>query len=287
MLLDLSNPMHPDNLMELSSPIAKDLYVRGTLQVSDKRSVAIVGTRRPTVYGIETARRITEAAVSSGYTVVSGLARGIDTEAHRTALRSGGRTIAVLGNGIERIYPEENHWLADEISQNGAVISEFDPGVPPRKQNFPIRNRTVVQLSESVVVIEAPEKSGSLITAGIALSLGKKVYVVPGRIGDDSCLGNLELLKTMRDNPNLQLITSFDEPFLSGGCIDYEKGVDLDLNGEERKVYDILNHNREGLIFDQIVVKSGFGAEELPSVLLNLVLRDVVEEKPGKIFKLL
>ena len=146
------------------------------------RSVAVVGSRRATPYGLEVAETLAADLAARGVTIVSGLARGIDSAAHRGALRVGGRTLAVLGSGVDVIYPPENRRLAAEIAERGALISQFAPGTPPLPQNFPTRNEVIAGLSLAVVVVEAAEKSGSLITARLAAELGREVLAVPGRI---------------------------------------------------------------------------------------------------------
>ena len=148
----------------------------------DALAVAIVGSRRATAYGLEVAETLAADLAARGVTVVSGLARGIDSAAHRGALRVGGRTLAVLGSGVDVIYPPENRRLADEIAERGALVSQFAPGTPPLPQNFPTRNQVIAAMSLAVVVVEAAEKSGSLITARLAAELGREVLAVPGRI---------------------------------------------------------------------------------------------------------
>jgi DNA processing protein len=157
------------------------LWVRGELLPDDALAIAIVGTRRATPYGLATAERLAADLAARGVTVVSGLARGIDSAAHRGALEAGGRTIAVLGCGIDVVYPPENRALMDAIAQRGAIVSQFPPGTPPLAGYFPARNRTLAGLALGVVVVEAAERSGALITAGFAGDLGREVFAVPGK----------------------------------------------------------------------------------------------------------
>jgi DNA processing protein len=174
---------------------APPLDVRGTLVGGDALAIAIVGSRRATAYGLGVAETLAGDLAARGITVVSGLARGIDTAAHRGALGAGGRTIAVLGSGIDVIYPPENRALAREIEARGALVSQFPPGMTPRPWNFPARNRILAALVLGVVVVEAAERSGALITAGFAADLGREVFAIPGRITDVASVGSLRLLQ--------------------------------------------------------------------------------------------
>ena len=169
--------------------------MRGAVRAEDTLAVAIVGSRRPTTYCVEMAGRLAADLAARGVTIVSGLARGIDTAGHRGALAAGGRTIAVLGTGIDVHYPPENRALAEEIEASGALISQFFPGTRPHPWNFPERNRTIAGLALGVVVVEAAERSGALITAGAAGDLGREVFAVPGRVTTDTARGPHGLLR--------------------------------------------------------------------------------------------
>jgi DNA processing protein len=175
-------------------PAAPDLYVRGHLARDDALAIAIVGARRATAYGLEVAERLAGDLAARGVTIVSGLARGIDTAAHSGALAAGGRTVAVLGCGIDVVYPPENAPLLGQILDRGAVVSQFTPGTPPLAYNFPARNRTLAGLALGVVVVEAGERSGALITAGFAGDLGREVFAVPGRITSETSRGPHRLI---------------------------------------------------------------------------------------------
>lgn len=172
---------YPELLKNISDP-PPVLYVRGTLFKEDAAAVAIVGTRSATPYGMETARRLAEELVRCGVTVVSGLAEGIDRAAHEGALKAGGRTIAVLGHGLSLVYPTHHRELAERITRSGCLLSEFPMGEPPNAWNFPKRNRIISGLSLGVVVVEAPVRSGALITAREAMEQGREVFAVPGPI---------------------------------------------------------------------------------------------------------
>lgn len=299
---------HPDRILKLDPEIGLPLDIVGSILPCDADAVAIVGSRKPSLYGIKLAEKAAAAAVKSGKTVISGLARGIDTESHRTALKYGGRTIAVLGTGINVVYPEENIGLAEEIKASGAVISQFPPDTPPIGRNFPIRNETVAKMCGSLILVQAAAKSGSLITARLALEYGKKVFVCPGEIGDPLFEGNYGFLKKYRKNKNLKLLFDFDMLNEMDGYFDrnfeffsekqnsdnaeifeekpfFEENKELQLEGSEKIVYNIIKSKPSGVDFDTITVLSGIGAAELPAILLTLVLEGAVSELSGKIYK--
>ncbi len=179
--ITLLDDEYPALLRQIDSPPPL-LYIRGRLTEADSRAFSIVGTRSPTAYGLQAAQELTAALVTSGLTIVSGLAKGIDSAAHRTALGNGGRTIAFLGHGIDRVYPATNGALAAEIVKNGALITEFPLGTPPDGGNFPMRNRLISGISLGVLVVEATAHSGALGTARAALDQGREVFAVPGSI---------------------------------------------------------------------------------------------------------
>jgi len=190
----LGDANYPANLREISTPPER-LYVRGAVTDDDALAVAIVGSRTATSYGLAVAERLAAELAARGITVVSGLARGIDSAAHRGALRASGRTIAVLGSGVDVIYPPENRRLAREIEARGAVLSQFAPGTRPLAGHFPARNRVIAGLALGVVVVEAAERSGSLITAGLAGELGREVMAVPGPVTSAQSVGAHRLIQ--------------------------------------------------------------------------------------------
>ena len=192
--IPLGDTAYPANLREIHAPPAR-LYVRGTLVEDDALAVAIVGSRAATPYGVAVAERLAADLAARGVTVVSGLARGIDSAAHRGALRAGGRTIAVLGSGVDVIYPPENRRLAGDIEASGALVSQFEPGTSPLAGYFPARNRVIAGLSLAVLVVEAAEKSGSLITAGLAAEMGREVLAVPGPLTSPQSVGAHRLIQ--------------------------------------------------------------------------------------------
>ena len=299
---------HPDKILGLAEKTGIPLFVEGSILKCDAGGVAIVGSRKPSVYGIKLAEKAAEAAVKSGKTVISGLARGIDTESHRAALKYGGRTIAVLGTGINVIYPEENVALAEEIKHKGALVSQFPPDTPPIGRNFPIRNEIVAKMCDTLVLVQAAAKSGSLITARLALEFGKRVFVCPGEIGDPLFEGSYGFLKKYRRCKNLSILFDFDMLSENCGCFDRNFGLfsegqsrncaeissekpflaekkEPQLAGTEKIVYNIIKSNPSGVDFDTLTVLSGIGAAELPAVLLTLVLDGIVSELNGKIYK--
>ena len=299
---------HPDRILGLRPEIGIPLDIEGAVLKCDADGVAVVGSRKPSLYGIKLAAKAADIAVKSGKTVISGLARGIDTESHRSALKSGGRTIAVLGTGINVIYPEENVGLAEEIRHSGALISQFPPDTPPIGRNFPIRNEIVAKMCGSLVLVQAAAKSGSLITARLALEYGKKVFVCPGEIGDPLFEGSYNFLKKYRRCKNLKILYDFDMlsensgyfdrnfelfsggktaeiPEISGKNAAFEGKGGRQLAGNEKIVYNIIKSNPSGIDFDTLTVLSGVGAAELPAVLLTLVLDGMVSELNGKIYK--
>ena len=193
-ILTLSSPDYPRLLREIHDP-PPVLYVKGTLLPEDEAAVAIVGTRSATPYGLTHARAFGEELARCGITVISGLAEGIDREAHEGALNAGGRTIAVVGHGLDTIYPRQHRELAERIAQSGCILSEFSVGMPPLKENFPQRNRIISGLSLGTLVVEAPVRSGALITARTAMEQGREVFAMPGPISSRQSEGTHALLK--------------------------------------------------------------------------------------------
>lgn len=193
-IITWDSPDYPANLSTIAQP-PPVLYVKGALTPADEWAVGMVGTRRATAYGREVARDLASQLAANGVTVVSGLARGIDSVAHKAALDAGGRTIAVLGCGLDYVYPAENRPLAEAIAQAGAVVSDYALGTQPDAINFPPRNRIISGLSKGVVVVESPEGGGALITADFAAEQGRDVFAVPGSILAAACRGTNKLIQ--------------------------------------------------------------------------------------------
>lgn len=193
-LIKLHAPDYPASLQALEDPPVA-LFVRGNFRESDRFGVAIVGTRRASPYGRMVAERLSHDLAQAGLTIISGGAAGIDTIAHQATLAAGGRTIAVLGSGLDVPYPPSNHALFERIASQGVLVSEFPPGSPPDSWRFPVRNRLIAALALAVVVVEAPEESGALITARIAAEIGREVFVVPGNVDNPNMVGSHRLIK--------------------------------------------------------------------------------------------
>jgi len=258
------------------------IFVAGQLTEDDNKTVAIVGSRNASEYGRATAARLAGDLSHHGVTVVSGLALGVDSSAHRGALAAGGRTIAVLGSGIDVIYPRENKGLYKEIAEQGAVVSEFFPGIDPSPGHFPRRNRVISGLSQAVVVVEAGEKSGALVTADLALSQGKKLFAIPGPLSSRMSTGTNDLIKS-----GAALLTSVEDifsvlPELKNDYIPARKIDPVDLTASERTVYEKLSDAPRQL--DDLVRESGLSAAETTSYLLSLELRGLIRQLSGKRF---
>ncbi len=193
-VIDLYHADYPARLRTISDAPAV-LFVKGTLLPADQQAMAIVGSRRASPYGRHVAAELAAGLAGRGFTVVSGMALGADAAAHEGCLRAGGRTIAVLGSGLDIVYPPEHVALYERIAAAGAVISEYPPGTPPARTNFPVRNRLISGLALGVVVVEAPEKSGALITATHALEQGREVFAVPGSVNSSQNRGAHQLLR--------------------------------------------------------------------------------------------
>lgn len=256
----------------------KTLYVLGGLPGPSRPSVAVVGARRSTSYGDNIARQFSAELAANGIQIISGLAWGIDTAAHTGALEGGGETYAVMGCGVDVCYPAGNRKLYDWILQEkrGGIISEQEPGRPPLAGFFPARNRIISGLADLVLVVEAREKSGSLITADQALEQGKDVYVVPGRITDELSRGCLNLLKQgagLADSPETLLEALHMTK--NGRCKNSKNGKVL-LAKDENIVYSWIRLQPAGL--EDLIAKTGFPASRVLSVLTGLELKGLIRE---------
>ena len=255
------------------------LYVKGELCETDRKAIAIVGTRHPTHYGRTVAEKLSMQVAAAGFTVVSGLASGVDTAAHRGALNfKGGRTIAVLGGAIDCLYPPENEILADEIARHGAVITEYPLGRQPDKTTFPVRNRIISGLSMGVIVVEATRQSGAMITASQALSQGRQVFAVPGRIDNIQSSGCHELLKN-----GAILTTSVDDILEAFEFIiprrEIEQQTEL-LSEKDKIILDVLSEGEKDV--DQLIRASGMSPSEINVALLSLEMRHLIHVLPGR-----
>jgi len=266
------------------------LFVRGTLLPQDSLSVAIVGARHATAYGLKVAEQLGAALARSGYTVVSGLARGIDAAAHRGALRAGGRTIAVLGSGVLSIYPPEHADLAQEVIDNGALISELPPLTAPHEGTFPQRNRIVSGLSLGVVVVQAADRSGALITARLATEQGREVFAVPGAIDCRMSRGSHRLI---RDGAKLvesvdDILEEFGPLFETATTADgraVQSAAELQLGDIERTVLDACDALAGGgtkpVAIDDLVDATGLAASQVLATIGVLEMRRLIRRLPG------
>jgi DNA processing protein len=261
------------------------LYLKGEIRREDEKAVAVVGSRSTSDYGRRVARDLCRGLASLGFTVVSGMARGIDGTAHETSLNAGGRTIAVLGSGVDRVYPAEHDKLYRRISENGAVISEFPMGTRPLAFNFPARNRLISGLSLGVVVVEATEKSGSLITAALALEQGREVFAVPGEVGASRSRGVHRLIRQ-----GAKLVETVDDimeeiaPQLlvrSGKAVSApRRTLPQNLGDEFQRIFDLFQERP--LQIDEVIESSGCSPSRVSEILLKLELQGYIKQLPGK-----
>lgn len=261
------------------------LYVKGKLQPGDKQGIAVVGTRNAGIYGMEMAEKLGRDLASLSFTVVSGLARGVDTAVHYGALQSG-RTLAVLGSGIANIYPSENRGLAERMASQGAVISELPMAAFPDKQHFPRRNRLVSGMTMGTVLIEAPKKSGAMITMDRAYTQGRKLFALPGRADNENFRGNHTLIKkghaklveSARD-----IADSFQDLFAFSTETVERKRQGLPLESEEKNL--LAKMPDEELTVEELIKVTNTPIVRLNVLLMGLVLKKWVKEFPGKIYK--
>ena len=268
---------YPKRLNEIDQP-PPVMYKQGDLIADDEWSVAIVGTRRVTAYGRQVAENIAGSLARNGLTIISGLARGVDSIAHQAALDAGGRTIAVMGSGLDRIYPPENRHLAGQIRENGALISEFSPGTPPEASNFPQRNRLISGLSLAVIVIEAGQKSGALITAGFAADQGREVFAVPGNITSPGSVGTNRLIQ----NGAYPLLSAEQvlETLELGMVAEHRSArVTLPSDAVEAQLFETLG--QEPLHIDEITNRTEIPVEKVTATLALMELKGMVRQVGG------
>ena len=292
-VITYQDDLYPANLLNVYDR-PPFLYVKGTL-IKDNVNIAIVGSRLASTYGKYTTEKISRELALRGVTIVSGLARGIDSAAHRGALAAQGTTIAVLGSGLDVIYPPENKILFHDIIANGAVISEFPPGTPPRSANFPARNRIISGISYGVVVVEAGEKSGSLITARLALEQGREVFAVPGSIDSAGSRGTNKLIKQgakLIENtddileeiiPQLEKI-KLDESLPESASTPKSTNTFKNLSVMEKHIIEAIADNQVHV--DDLITATGFSPADVLRSLMALELNGIVKQSPGKFFSL-
>lgn len=277
-VLTLKDEEYPRNLREIyyAPPV---IYVQGTLTPADEWAIAIVGTRRATPYGKEVARRLASDLACNGITVVSGLAMGIDAAAHRAALEADGRTIAVLGSGLDQIYPPQHRRMAESIRANGALISEYPLGTRPEARNFPPRNRIISGLSLGTVVVEAGERSGALITAEYAAEQGREVFAVPGRIFNRSSAGCHRLIQQgaklvtdvadILEELNLEMVTEHAEA-----------QANLPVSATEAQILTLFSSG-DPIHVDELGRLSGLPIQEVTGTLAMMELKGLVRHIGG------
>jgi DNA processing protein len=279
------SPSYPKSLREIHAPPIV-LYLWGELNERDHHAIGIIGARHTTHYGTESAKKLAYQLAYAGLTVISGLARGIDTAAHQGALAAKGRTVAVIGSGLSKLYPPENRGLAEKIRDgNGAIVSEFSMEIDPDRQTFPMRNRIIAGWSHGILVVEAGLKSGALITASQAIEQGRSVYAVPGHINAPSALGSNRLIqqgaKLVMDASDilddLQILLPDTKPSPEAAVRPLPP-----LSEDERRVYEAINSTETPI--DQISAKCDLPSAIVSSTLLRLELKRLVKQLPGKYF---
>ncbi|MGB8509678.1 MAG: DNA-processing protein DprA [Pyrinomonadaceae bacterium] len=295
-VLILDDGTYPALLREIADPPIT-LYVRGAWETClDAPCVGVVGSRRCSTYGQNVSMMLSRDLASRGVTIISGLARGIDAAAHRGALEAGGRTVAVLGTGIDEVYPRDHQKLAAEIlERGGALVSQFPLGTPPVPENFPYRNRVISGLSLGVVIVEAAENSGSLITARLAMEQNREVFAVPGNITSRNSFGTNYLIK----GAGAKLVQQWQDvaaelpPDIAARLLPPEKekgkgarvasSMQEQLEGLELNVWKLLSTD-EPTHIDALAVSCGLAVSELSVALLDLEMRELIRQLPGKCF---
>lgn len=273
-VLTWEDPDYPRRLKEIDQP-PPVLYLRGNLVDEDQWAVAIVGTRRITAYGRQITEEIAGSLTVNGITIVSGLARGADAIAHQAALRNGGRTLAVLGNGVDRVYPPEHRSLAEQIMAHGALISDYPPGTAPEAANFPPRNRIISGLAQAVIIAEAGEKSGALITAAFATEQGRELFAVPGNIHAPQSKGTNLLI---REGAHILLDAQDVLEALNLAQVSQHRTARavLPADATEAQLYALLG--REPIHVDEIRIQSDLPIEQVSATLTLMELKGMIRQ---------
>jgi DNA processing protein len=286
--LFLTNPNYPKRLLSCyDSPTV--LYYKGNADLNAAKIVAIVGTRNNSDYGKQICEKLIEDISKENILVISGLAFGIDTIAHKAALKNNLPTVGVMAHGLDRIYPPQNKLLAKQMIENGGLLTEFMSKTNPDKQNFPKRNRIVAGISDAIIVLESGKKGGSLITAELANSYNKDVFAIPGKTTDVKSEGCNYLIQ----NNKASLITNADDLLAAMNWKPLEKKqkkqqreLFIELTEDEKIVVDILTQH-DTLIIDQLYLKSGLTSSAMAAALLMLEMQNIIFCMPGKVYKLL
>ncbi|MBV8351567.1 MAG: DNA-protecting protein DprA [Verrucomicrobia bacterium] len=280
-VLTLDDTEYPTLLRQIHDPPTV-LYIWGKLESRDHHAIGVVGSRRTSHYGLECAKKLSYQIAYSGLTVISGLARGIDTAAHQGALAAKGRTVAVLGTGLHHLYPAENRALAEKIASCGAVVTEFPMETTPDRQTFPMRNRIISGWGFGLLVVEAGVNSGALISASQAADQGRNLYAIPGPIDRPTSHGSNRLIQQ-----GAKLVMSVDDILEDVHALFPKAPVlspskPLDLEGDLLKVYESIGSQETSI--DEIIQRSGLGAGSATAALLQLEMRRQVKQLPGKYF---
>lgn len=289
-VINIRDSEYPESLKNIYDPPVI-LYVLGEFRPDDRFGLAVIGSRRATQYGKKVTDSLVQDLVEAGFIIISGMARGIDSTAHRAALRTGGRTIAVLGSGLNVVYPPENYDLMHQIAQNGAVISEFPMNTPPERYNFPIRNRIISGLGLGCLVVEAGFRSGTSITVNCALEQGREVFAIPGPIVSRSSKGTNHFIKLgakLTENiediveeliPQVEGLSEYLGDWYESRLLPAEP---IHLTDEEKLVYNVVGG--EDRHIDEIIQEVGLGAGKILGILMTLETKGTVVQSPGKFF---
>jgi DNA processing protein len=291
-LINWDESDYPKRLLEIYDPPPL-LYVRGNEQVLNRHTISIVGTRRPTPYGNQIAERLARDLAEHGLVVASGLARGIDSSAHRGACAaSRGGTVGVLGSGIDVIYPKENRKLFEEVEKRGAIITEFPMGAYPAPENFPVRNRMVAGMALGVIVVQGAQYSGSLITSRLAMEFGREVYGVPGNVTEPASFAPNQLIKQGAklvagwEDVVEELPTEIRAEIFPVEATTREERASLfegSLSPVEKRLFDLI-HIEEPIHVDELVQTTGLSSSETLAALCEMEMRGIIRQMPGKQF---
>jgi DNA processing protein len=291
-LLNWDEPEYPQRLLEIYDPPPL-VYVRGDASVLNRHSISMVGTRRPTPYGIQIAERLGHDLAERGLTIISGMARGIDSLAHQGACRaSHGAPVGVLGTGVDVIYPKENKKIFAEVEKRGALISEFPLGTHPAPENFPVRNRVVAGMSLGVVVVQGAQYSGSLITARLGMEFGREVYGIPGNVTVNVSFAPNQMIKQ-----GAKLVTSWEDvieelpteiraelfPVETTTRAERASLFENALSPVEKKIFALLDPD-ETIQIDELVEKAELNSSEVLAALCEMEMKGIVRQMPGKQF---
>ena len=280
--LDNDYPSRLKNCID--SPIM--LYYKGNTELNQKKIIALVGTRNATEYGKEMCHQLIFEFIDDKVLIVSGLAFGIDSCVHRTALEANLPTVGILGHGLDRIYPYQNKGLAEKMITNGGLLTEFPSEIKPDRENFPRRNRIIAGMSDAIVVVEAAIKGGALITADIANSYNRDVFAIPGRVGDIYSVGSNALIKLnkaalVQSGEDIKYFMGWDMKKTNPVC--NQRKIFIEMTAEEEKIVSLLNE-KGNLSIDEIMIESRLSMSKCSVALLNLEFEGIVKTLPGKTY---